>query len=1221
MKHRNNISESRLLLRTLLTVLLFIVIRGISARYLLEYLDSRSPAVIIAADLLFLSILGLLFLYRDAKAYLASAASLREDEELFTAFIRHSPIFTYIKEVTPDHSIVLRCSDNFEVMTCVKAEEMIGKTMEEIFPPEFAAKFTADDQNVVARGSILRLQEELNGRTYLTMKYPITIGERSLLAGYTIDITDYKLAEEKLKESEEKYRALVEWSPDAIAIHVKGTTVFVNNACLTLMRAEDKESLIGRAVIEFVHPDCRDLVIERMKQSVQEGKVLPIVQEQFIRSDGTTVDVEVKSIPISFDKQPAVQLIIRDITERKRAEAELEEAEKKYRGLSEAAFESIFISEGGICLEQNAMAERMFGYTSAEAIGRPLTDWIIPEHRDLVKERMQTRTEQPYESTALRKDGTTFPCTLHGKMMNFRGREVRVSSLRDNSERAKVLSSLRESERMLTASQEASHIGSFAFNINANTWTGSEILARMFGIPKKEEQSIEEWLSVIHPEDSEELLRHFTEDVIGRGQRFSLEYRIVHRQTGAVRWVMGIGELERDEFERPVRLIGTVQDISERKAAEAALRESEQKYRSLVENVDTGIVAHAPDTHIIFCNDTASEILGLTRDQMLGKTAVDSAWHFIRENGEQLPIADYPVNRAMSQEGFDGSHILGVIVPGREGPTWVQCSAHRTVDHTGTISQVVVTFFDITFRKNAEASLQASELRFKKLLQDVQSVAVQGYAPDGTIQYWNKASERLYGYTEEEAIGKNLLDLLIPEESKEIVRQNMAAMAESGEPIRSSELSLLRKDGTRVSVFSSHTIVRIPGRTQELFCIDIDLTERKIAEESLRHSQKLESIGTLAGGIAHDFNNLLVAILGQSSLGLSKLPKESPAAENIAKAIKASERAATLTRQLLAYSGRGKFFPSVIDLNALVNENAQMLELSIPKNAQVRYELGTPDIMIKADAGQIQQLIMNLMINAGEAIGQQHGSIALRTDRLMLAPHDIHRWMIGSSPLNEGKYALLQVTDTGCGIKEDSLPKIFDPFFSTKFTGRGLGLAAVLGIIHGHGGGIHIESEEGKGTVFEVILPLVEERKNVPMHTPPEKKTFDGTGRTILVIDDELAVIELLHDILTDIHCTVIGMNDPQEAIEYFRAHGTEIVMVILDYSMPKMNGKEVFEQLVSINKSVKVLLCSGYSEDETFSLFTQHRPEGFFQKPYSRDALLQRMTEMLSIPSGRTSP
>jgi hypothetical protein len=245
------------------------------------------------------------------------------------------------------------------------------------------------------------------------------------------DITARRHDQEALIESELKYRMLVESSPDAITIYVDGKIVFVNNECLRLMAASGAEELIGKPVMQFVHPDSRALVAERMKSAAIEGNILPLMEEKFVRPDGSAVDVEVKAMPIRFGKKLAVQLIVRDITERKLAQEEIAEKEEKYRGLSEASFEAIFLSEDGICMEQNQSAEKMFGYTPSEAVGRFGTEWLIPEDREMVLRNMLSGYEEPYEATALRKDGTTFPCMLHGKMMRFRGKAVRVTSLTD----------------------------------------------------------------------------------------------------------------------------------------------------------------------------------------------------------------------------------------------------------------------------------------------------------------------------------------------------------------------------------------------------------------------------------------------------------------------------------------------------------------------------------------------------------------------------------------------------------------------------------------------------------------------------------------------------------------------------------------------------------------------------------------------------------------------
>lgn len=354
-------------------------------------------------------------------------------------------------------------------------------------------------------------------------------------------------------------------------------------------------------------------------------------------------------------------------------------------------------------------------------------------------------------------------------------------------------------------------------------------------------------------------------------------------------------------------------------------------------------------------------------------------------------------------------------------------------------------------------------------------------------------------------------------------------------------------------------------------------------------------------------------MMGQSALALGKLSHESPARNHIDKSIKAAERAADLTRQLLAYSGKGKFATGEIDLNRLVKENTQMLETSVPKTAEIRFELGTPSPHIHGDVGQIQQVIMNLIINAGEATGANLGRITVRTGRIELTQNDTEYWKYTSTPLEPGTYGLLQVSDNGHGMKPEVLAHIFDPFFTTKFTGRGLGLAAVLGIIRGHRGGVHITSDEGKGTRFDVVFPIVETSATDNTTKAPTAAVADGKGRTVLVIDDEPSVMELLTDIITEAKFNVISALNPMEGIELYRTHQARIAMVILDYSMPGMDGKAAFEELVKINKGVKVLLCSGYTQEETTSAFGDIQPAGFLEKPYQPAVLLERIARVLS--------
>src|SRR5208283_5033408 len=291
----------------------------------------------------------------------------------------------------------------------------------------------------------------------------------------------------------------------------------------------------------------------------------------------------------------------------------------------------------------------------------------------------------------------------------------------------------------------------------------------------------------------------------------------------------------------------------------------------------------------------------------------------------------------------------------------------------------------------------------------------------------------------------------------------------------------------------------------------------------------------------------------------------------------------------------------------------QILEVSAPKTAQLLFDLGSPSPHIQGDVGQIQQVIMNLIINAGEAIAPNPGNIIVHSGQVELTENDVEYWKYTNSPLQPGSYASLRVNDTGNGIKPEVLARIFDPFFTTKFTGRGLGLAAVLGIVRGHHGGLRIQSEVGKGTEFEVIFPLV----NAPLITgEPEMKAstaVNGEGKTVLVIDDEPSILELLKDVFTDANFKVIEAPNPMEGIDLYRKNQHSIVMVVLDYSMPGMDGKTAFEKLVEIDNNVKVLLCSGYSEEEMKSAFGNIRPDGFIKKPYKPAELLENVSSILA--------
>lgn len=905
------------------------------------------------------------------------------------------------------------------------------------------------------------------------------------------DITEKYKMETELRESEEKYRGLVENSPNAIAIYVNGKIVFVNNESLRLLAAKTREELIGKPIIKFVHPDNRAAVMQRMKEMAIDGKPLPTVEEKIIRLNGTTVDVEAKAIPTIYNHKPAVQIIVHDISERKLAERasrqvalQLAKSEMRLHAIIDAEPECVKTSDAnGTLLSMNrAGLEMIEADTQEQVVGKSMLPIIVPEYRKAY--------------------------------LNH--------------------------------------------------------LSRVCG-----------------------------------GEKEIIQYEIVGLK-GTRRWMETHSVPLIDEHGQNNGMLAITRDITKSKQVLEALRESEETFRHLFEESADPILL-LDDSGFTDCNKATILLLGYaSKDEFLNK----QPWEL---SPERQPDGMLSTEKAKlmietaSQQGYNRFEWIHTKSDGTHFPVEVML--------TPIILKGEIFFYtvwrDITERKLAEKIKQQTEERFRNVVDSTEGIVWEADAQTFVFSYVSKQAERLLGFSIEEWYADGFWADHIHPEDKEVTVQFCISQTKQMKA-HDFVYRFVAKNGRAVWLRDIVTVVVENGMPQLLRGLMIDITQQKETEDALRNAQKMESIGTLAGGIAHDFNNLLAAILGQSSLALSKLPKESPAASNITKAINASERAADLTRQLLAYSGRGKFFTVEIDLNTLVSENIQMLEVSIPKTTQLRYEFGSPSPHIIGDLGQIQQVIMNLIINAGEAIGQNPGYINLLTSRIEITEKNTEYWKYTNAPLAPGSYALIQVRDNGSGISDETLNRIFDPFFTTKFMGRGLGLAAVLGIIRGHNGGLRIESEEGKGTMFEIVLPLVSAS---PMTDVPEKKeasVMKGEGKTILIIDDDPFVFQLLEDILTEVHFTVIGASDPLQGIEIYRREHQTIAMVILDFSMPNMNGKEAFEKLVQINKEVKVLLCSGYTEEETLSTFGTIRPTGFFQKPYRADALVEWITRMI---------
>lgn len=513
--------------------------------------------------------------------------------------------------------------------------------------------------------------------------------------------------------------------------------------------------------------------------------------------------------------------------------------------------------------------------------------------------------------------------------------------------------------------------------------------------------------------------------------------------------------------------------------------------------------------------------------------------------------------------------------------------------------------WDITNHKEIENALVESEDRYRRVV-EVSPDAIFVHC-DGLFVFMNQAAAKLLGAERpEDLYGQRALDFVKSEMQDLVAHRIKNAWSHKDNPLIDEEL--VRLDGSSVYVEMISVYFSYSGKDSVL-AIARDISERKQMQDALVQTQKLESLGVLAGGIAHDFNNILMAIIGNADLALHKLNPESPVIDNLQRIEAAATKAADLAKQMLAYSGRGKFVVEKININRLLEEMAHMLEVSISKKAVLRLNL-YPDLpSVLVDATQLRQVVMNLIINASEAIGDKSGVIAVTTGCMDCdATYLKNIWM--AENIKSGLYVYLEVADTGCGMDEDTVNKVFEPFFTTKFTGRGLGLAAVIGIVRGHNGAIKVYSEPNKGTAFKILLPAINEPADTPKGVSGEDE-WRGKG-TVLLVDDEETIRGIGKDMLQELGFSVITANDGREALDIFKSN-QDFVLVILDLTMPHMDGTQCFRELRKIDPDVKVVLSSGYNEVEVNQKFIGKKLAGFIQKPY-KISTLQKMLRKVFV-------
>ena len=683
-------------------------------------------------------------------------------------------------------------------------------------------------------------------------------------------------------------------------------------------------------------------------------------------------------------------------------------------------------------------------------------------------------------------------------------------------------------------------------------------------------------------------------------------------------------------------------------SAQEKLSSAGAPYSEFYDLSPVGFITLSEEGLILEANLMAASLLGGPRETLFGKALT----HFIPPKGLDVYHRHH---KQLVETGKLQSFELQ-MQRHAEMTFWVQVLI-SSANHANGDPVFCIVMGDITDRKQASEVLRESEERFRSLLQSIPSVAVQGYGPEGTTQYWNQASERIYGYSEHEAIGRNLMDLIIPPEMREEVKQAIQYMAETREPIPAAELSLMRKDGSRVSVFSSHTIVQIPDRPPELFCIDIDITARKRAEEALKkahdelerrvaerteelrqtnetlrkriieqkqtekalreseeklaRSKKMESLGLLAGGVAHDLNNVLVGVVSYPDLLLATLPEDSDLREPIEMMRSCGLKAAAIVQDLLTIARGVAIEKHPLNLNHVINSYWNSPEhlkiIQYHSAVTVNIALDPQLLNINGSPLHISKAVMNLVSNACEAT-ENGGNVVISTENRY-----IDKPLKGYDTINIGEYAVLAISDNGPGILPKDLERIFEPFYSKKVMGRsgtGLGLAVVWNVIQDHNGYIDVVAD-ANGTTFKLYFPATREelwKEDKPLSID----AFRGNGEMILVVDDVESQRSISSKMLEALGYKAKAISSGEGAIEYLEENTVDLML--LDMIMdPGISGRETYEKIIEINPKQKAIIISGFAQTDEIRYAQKLGAGKYIKKPLTLQTLGLAVKEELA--------
>jgi len=907
-----------------------------------------------------------------------------------------------------------------------------------------------------------------------------------------------------------------------------------------------------------------------------------------------------------------IEGVAEDITGHKKMENALITSETRYRRLFETAKDGIIIldSDSGIIIDVNPFLIEMLGFSKEEFLNKYI--WDIGIFKNIVESKekfleLQQKGYIRYENLPLETfDRREVDVEFVSNVYSVNSHKVIQCNIRNITDRVKAEELLKESEEKFSTAFKTSP---YAITITDKTGKIMEVNDAFYKISGY--NSDDEELSSLNLWENLEDRDNVIKELFSKEQ---VSNRIYNFKSKTGETIVGVFSAYLMHIKDEVFILSSINDITEIKKSEKLLQESEEKYRMLIENLNEGIWVIDKDSNTTFVNKKLCEMFGYGCEEMIGKPL----FSFM----EEKEVKDANMRIEKRKEGVSEYHDFEFIK--KDGTKlYTSIGTAPMFDSDNNYNGAIAALQDITDRRKMEVLLRENEERLRDVLENSTDSAYKRNLLTDSYDYMSPVFFRITGITPEEMKYIPIEDLKKNIHPDDLANTEKVMFESSVDPSKNTnqlEYRFKHKNGNWIWLQDRFTIIRdSSGDPCSIIGNVTDITEtKKLLEEHIEmqrelfHTQKLKSLGIMAGGIAHDFNNLLTIIIGNISLALMDKNNSSEAIICLDDSLKASHRAADLIRQMLAYSGKGRFVIQQMNLSKLVEENIHIFRSSIPTTTDLNFDL--PDVrLIPADVSQVQQVIMNLITNASEAIGNEIGAITITTGMKTFDEKDLSLSVIKEKP-SPGEFVYVEVVDTGCGMTEETQKQMFDPFFTTKFTGRGLGMSALQGIIRGHGGAIFVNSKVDVGTTIRALLPVSMEAKTQTIESVGELMTFNSSPHVeyILIVDDEEYVRNICSKMIEALGYPTLTASNGLDAIEIFKKRNKEIICVLLDLTMPKMDGYHTFKELKDINPEVKVILSSGYNEQFVTQNLTGSGLAGFLQKPYTIEKLNKKIKEVL---------